>query len=47
MPHCECEGRSAPLVEMLLTAPTSHGKLQLQVEKDSFNVIMTLSRGWG
>ena len=26
------EGRPAPLVEMLLTTPTSHGRLQLQIE---------------
>jgi len=29
------EGRPAPLVEMLLTTPTSHGRLQLQVERSA------------
>ena len=35
MPHCTREGWTRSLVEMLLTTPTSHGWLQLQVERSA------------
>ena len=38
MPHCAREGRPAPMVEMLLTTPISHGRLQLQVERSAVRV---------
>jgi len=35
MPIARVEGRPAPSMEMLLTTPTSHSRLQLQVERSA------------